>query len=141
MTFGSTRSKQWTEAVPGSKAHSFTGRTFSRLHMPGDIATPSVGEIWATHDHAIEPHAHGSDEVLYVLHGAIEVGGQKVCENEVIFLPRGTSYSARVVSDEGAHVLRIELPNGGIQPSPPEYAARVWNGPLTQEGFPSIDAE
>ncbi|HKA21548.1 MAG TPA: hypothetical protein VKN18_24950 [Blastocatellia bacterium] len=76
MTFGTTISKLWVEAIPTERGPSFTGRTFSRLHMFGNASGVTFGgEIWATSDPAVESHAHESDEMLYVLSGAIEING------------------------------------------------------------------
>ena len=142
MTTGSTRDKTWIEAIPTAKSARFTGRTFSRFHIVGrGNGIPSVGEIWATGQHAVEAHAHESDELFYVLSGAIEIDGRLLRENEVAFIPRGTAYAARVASPEGGRVLRIELPSGGPRPRPdsPEYEGRTWTGPLTADGVPRID--
>ena len=66
MTFGTTESKPWIEALP-TKRGRFTERTFSRFHIVGaDGSAPTVGEIWATSDHAVESHAHDADELLSV---------------------------------------------------------------------------
>ena len=111
MTFGTTAGKPWIEALPESVDEQFSGRTFSRFHIVGDgRSVPDVAEIRASADHAVEAHAHDADELLYVLSGSIEVGGREVRENEVVFIPRGTAYAARVTSGGGCHVLRIELP-------------------------------
>lgn len=142
MTFGKTEGKQWIEALPTGRGNTFTGRTFSRFHIIGNGAsTPNVGEIWATSDHTVESHAHDSDELLYVLSGAIEVNGQRLGANEVVFIPRGTPYSARVLTADGSHVLRVELPNANSRTEEPEYDARGRAGPLTADGFPDIGAE
>ena len=138
MTFGATESKPWVEALPTQRA-GFAGRTFSRFHIvnAGD-EVPTVGEIWATSDHAVESHAHDADELLYVLSGAIAVNGRRLGSNEVVFIPRGTSYSARILTAEGARVLRIELPDNGGRGEGTEYEARVWRGPLTDDGVPQL---
>src|SRR4051794_17862959 len=113
MTFGTTKGHRWSETLPTEQGASFTGRTFCRFHIVGDPkTTPSVCEIWATSDHAVEGHAHESDELLYVLSGAINVNGRLLGANEVVFIPRGSSYRACVAHDGGSHVLRIELPSG-----------------------------
>jgi quercetin dioxygenase-like cupin family protein len=139
MTFGATKDKPWSETLPTSRGASFTGRTFCRFHMTGRSGSePSIAEIWATRDHAVEGHAHDSDEMLYVLSGAIEVNGKTLGANEVVFIPRGDTYRAQVVSDDGSHVLRVAF-SGGDDPShPPEYDARPWSGPLTDDGFPDV---
>src|SRR5437763_1356102 len=111
MTFGKTVDKPWVEAIPTARGDGFTGRTFSRFHIIGDRAVPQVCEIWATSDHSVNSHAHDADELLYVLSGTIEVNGQKLEANEVVFIPRGSAYSARVLSEEGSHVLRVEFPD------------------------------
>ena len=139
MTFGTTVGKTWTEALPTRRGAQFTGRTFSRFHIVSDSgAVSSVGEIWATSDHAVESHAHDSDELLYVLSGAIEVNGQKLGINDVVFIPKGTSYSARVLADEGSHILRIDMANADRHAEVSEYDARDWEGPLTNEGVPHL---
>src|SRR5688572_16726011 len=97
MTFGSTEGKPWVEALPTERG-TFTGRSFSRfLILSGGGAVPTVGEIWATSDHRVEAHAHPADELLYVLSGAIEIDGRRLGPNDVVFIPGGTSYSARVL--------------------------------------------
>lgn len=137
MTFGTTEGRPWVEALPTERGR-FAGRTFSRFHIANaGGAIPTVGEIWATSDHAVESHAHDADELLYVLSGAIAVNGRRLESNEVVFIPRGTSYSAQVLSDEGARVLRIELPNADSRDET-EYEARVWQGPLTYDGVPQL---
>lgn len=139
MTFGTTEGKQWVEALPTARGM-FTGRTFSRFHViGGDGSTPAIGEIWATSDHSVESHAHDADELLYVLTGAVEINGQKLGSNEVVFIPRGTAYGARVLSDEGARVLRVELPSAVSRREGSEYDARVWQGPLNAAGVPHLD--
>ena len=136
MTFGMTEGKLWVEALPTARG-SFSGRTFSRFHIAGaDSTVPTVGEIWATSDHAVESHAHDADELLYVLSGAIAINGRQLASNEVVFIPRDSAYSARVISDEGARVLRIELPSGTRTVGEADYEARVWRGPVTDEGIP-----
>ena len=137
MTFGTTEGQPWVEALPTERG-TFTGRTFSRFHIAGGSA-PNVCEIWATSDHAVESHAHDADELFYVLGGAIEVNGRRLCAGEVVFIPRGTSYGARVLTDGGAHVLRIQLPNGDGRNDSGEYDARVWQGQLTDDGLPQLD--
>ena len=138
MTFGTTEGKPWIEALPTERG-TFTGRTFSRFHLVDDRgAVPMVGEIWATSDHAVESHAHDADELLYVLRGAIAVNGRRLGSNEVVFIPRGTSYRARVLTNEGARVLRIELPKAAGREEGAEYEARVWQGPLTDDGVPQL---
>lgn len=138
MTFGTTEGKPWVEALPTERG-TFTGRTFSRFHLVGGRGlAPTVCEIWATSDHAVESHAHDSDELLYVISGAIEINGQRLGSNEVVFIPRGTSYGARVLSGEGARVLRVELANAAGRSEGPEYEARVWRGTLTDEGVPYV---
>ena len=137
MTFGTTEGKQWVEALPTERG-TFTGRTFSRFHIAGaGGSVPTVCEIWATSDHAVEAHAHDADELFYVLSGAIEINGRSLGAGEVVFIPRGASYSARVVTDGGAHVLRVQLPNGGGRGEGAEYDARIWQGRLTDEGLPN----
>ena len=138
MTFGTTEGKRWVEALPTEQG-TFKGRTFSRFHLAGaGGSVPSVCEIWATSDHAVESHAHDADELFYVLSGAIEINGQKLGAGEVVFIPRGTSYGARVLTDGGAHVLRIQLPNGDGRNDGGEYDARVWQGLLTDDGLPQL---
>src|SRR3712207_3745650 len=133
MTFGTTEGKSWVEALPTERA-TFAGRTFSRFHIMGaGNSVPTVGEIWATSDHAVDAHAHDADELLYVLRGAIEVNGRRLGANEVVFIPGGASYSARVLTGDGARVLRIELPGAISQGEGAEYDARVWRGPLTYD--------
>lgn len=140
MTFGTTEGKHWVEALPTERA-TFTGRTFSRFHiLSGRGSVPTVGEIWATSNHAVESHAHDADELLYVLSGAIAINGWRLGPNEVVFIPKGESYDARVLSDDGAHVLRLELPSASNRNEVAEYDARVWQGPLTDEGVPQLDA-
>ncbi|HKP83331.1 MAG TPA: cupin domain-containing protein [Pyrinomonadaceae bacterium] len=138
MTFGTTESKPWVETLPTPRA-GFAGRTFSRFHIvnAGD-EVPTVGEIWATSDHAVESHVHDADELLYVLSGAIAVDGRRLGSNEVVFIPRGSSYSAQVLTGGGARVLRIELPNAGGRDEGTEYEARAWRGPLTDDGVPQL---
>ena len=141
MTFGTTEGKHWVEALPTARGE-FTGRTFSRFHIVdagGNL--PSVGEVWATSNHSVESHAHDADELLYVLSGAIEINGRRLGANEVVFIPRGTAYSARVIAAEGAHVLRVELPGGSRDVEPAEYEAKVWRGPLTAAGIPQLTTE
>jgi mannose-6-phosphate isomerase-like protein (cupin superfamily) len=139
MTFGTTKDKFWVEALPTEHGSTFTGRTFSRFHLAGDGGgVPTVCEIWATPEHAVEAHAHDAAELLYVLGGIIELNGRKLAVNDVVFIPRGDSYSARVLSDEGCHVLRIELPGDGRSAEVSEYEARVWNGALTAKGYPKL---
>jgi mannose-6-phosphate isomerase-like protein (cupin superfamily) len=139
MTFGTTAGKTWIEALPTEHGAKFTGRTFSRLHIvDSGGAVPSVGEIWATADHKVESHAHESDELLYVLSGAIEVNGRRLEANDVVYVPRGTPYSARVLTDKGSHILRLEMANSDRRAVVSEYEARNWNGPLTSEGMPNL---
>lgn len=139
MTFGTTVGKSWIEALPTQRGAQFTGRTFSRFHIvDARGAVPSVGEIWATSDHMVESHAHDSDELLYVLSGSIEINGQRLESNEVVFIPRGTPYSARVLTDEGSHILRVEMPNADPRAGVSEYDGRIWKGPLTNEGVPHL---
>ena len=138
MTFGTTEGQPWSEALPTQRGR-FAGRTFSRFHiLNAGSSVPTVGEIWATSDHAVESHAHDGDELLYVLSGAIAVNGRRLGSNEVVFIPGGASYSAQVLTDEGARVLRIELPNADNRDERTEYEARVWRGPLTDDGVPRI---
>jgi mannose-6-phosphate isomerase-like protein (cupin superfamily) len=138
MTFGTTNGKPWIEALPDDEGERFTGRTFSRFHIVGGHrSVPHVAEIWATADHSVEAHAHDSDELLYVLSGSIEVSGQVIGSNEVVFIPRGTAYAARVISDDGSRVLRIELPNGR-NASSTQYQGRIWRGPLSDNGTPLL---
>jgi mannose-6-phosphate isomerase-like protein (cupin superfamily) len=138
MTFGTTEGQPWVEALPTQRGR-FAGRTYSRFHiLNAGNSVPTVGEIWATSDHAVESHAHDADELLYVLSGAIAVNGQRLGSNEVVFIPSGSSYSAQVLTDEGARVLRIELPNTASRDTGTEYEARVWQGPLRVDGVPQI---
>jgi mannose-6-phosphate isomerase-like protein (cupin superfamily) len=97
-----------------------------------------VAEIWATSDHAVEGHAHDSDEMLYVLSGSIEVNGRTLAPNEVVVIPRGDSYRARVVSEEGSHILRVAFSSDQDGSEPQEYDAKRWTGPLTDTGFPDV---
>ncbi len=140
MTFGTTMGGQWHETLDTGRGAAFSGRTFCRIHMAGEPGAPVVGEIWATSDHAVEGHAHDSDEMLYVLKGDIQVNDRKLGANEVVFIPRGSAYRARVMSGEGAHILRIEFPRARTrdQQEEPEYDSRPWPGPLTAEGFPDL---
>ena len=139
MTFGSTAGQPWVEALPTARGR-FAGRTFSRLHIVnGGDSVPTVGEIWATSDHAVEAHAHDADELLYVLSGALAVNGRRLGPNEVVFIERGAAYGAQVLSDDGARVLRIQLPNAASRDEGTEYEARVWRGPLTADGVPQLD--
>ena len=145
MTFGTTKDKAWVEALPTGSGSEFTGRTFSRFHVIGDSsgATPTICEIWATSDHAVEAHAHDASELLYVLDGVIELNGRRLQANDVVFIPKGDAYNARVLSAGGSHVLRVAFPAGGgsnIEAAEPEYAAKVWTGPLTAEGYPELKA-
>ena len=126
MIFGTTKGMAWSETLPTARGAPFTGRTFCRCHLPGDQETvPSMHEIWATSEHAVEGHAHDSNELLYVLKGVIEVNGQTLERNEVVFIPRGTSYRARVLSVEGAHVLRIGFANAAGEASGPEFSGHT----------------
>ena len=142
MTYGTTEGKQWVEALPTKDGASFTGRTFSRFHIVGDgSVTPTIGEIWATSQHAVQSHAHDSDELLYVLGGEIEVNGRTLRKNDVVLIPRGTPYAARVLAAEGSHVLRVELPHASSRAEGQEYEARIWEGPVTADGFPDLGAD
>lgn len=137
MTFGATEGKPWVEALSTERGSTFAGRTFSRFHIVSNGRTaPSISEIWATH--AVESHAHDSDELFHVLRGAIEVNGRRLGPNDVLFIPGGSRYSARVLTEEGSHLLRIELPSTGSRARGPEYDARPWRGPLTADGFPDL---
>lgn len=139
MTFGTTKGKPWVEALPTAHGATFTGRTFSRFHVVGNNGlVPTIGEIWATSNHSVEAHTHDSDELLYVLSGAIEIDGRRLETSDVVFIPGSTPYRARVLSDEGSHVLRVELPNGGRSAEAAEYGARTWSGPLTADGYPEL---
>ncbi len=139
MTFGTTEGKPWVEAI-STEPGKFIGRTFSRFHILSDhVSIPSVAEIWATSDHVAEAHAHNSDELFYVLRGAIEINGKGVGPREVVFIPRNTVYSARVLTSDGAHVVRIELPNADSRVEDVEFAARIWQGPLTDDGVPRTE--
>ena len=138
MTFGTTEDKPWVEALPTERG-TFTGRTFSRFQIVGTGGSvPTVGEIWATSDHAVESHAHDADELLYVLSGAIEVNGRRLDSNEVVFIPRDASYRASVLTEGGARVLRVELPGNDGRREGAEYEARVWRGPLADDGVPHL---
>ena len=106
MVIGTTQGKQWTKTLPTDRGARFSGRTFFRLHMLGE-GLPVVAEIWATSDHAVDGHSHDAAEMLYVLNGTIEVNGQTLGKNELAFIPAGSHYTARIVSDGGSHVLRI----------------------------------
>lgn len=140
MTFGSTEGKLWVEALPTARG-GFSGRTFSRLHIADASGlVPTVAEIWATSDHAVEAHAHDADELLYVLSGAIAINERTLGPNDVVFIPKGAAYSARVLSEEGTRVLRVELPRGARNVGEAEYEARVWRGPLTAHGLPHLDS-
>ncbi len=142
MIFGTTEGGTWSETLPTAHGTPFTGRTFCRCHMSGDRETvPSICEIWATSEHEVEGHAHDCDELLYVLRGAIEVNGRTLRVNEVVFIPRGTSYTARVLSGDGGHVLRMEFPNAAARMHGAEYEPRTWSGPLTEAGFPDLGKE
>ncbi len=137
VIIGSTKNKPWIEALP-IPPHSFVGRTFSRLHiLSRDPAVPLVAEIWANKDHQVASHAHGNDELLFVISGAISVDGQRLAANEVVFIPSGTAYAARVESEEGSRVLRIVLPRNAPRNEEP-YEARVWNGPIRSDGAPDL---
>jgi mannose-6-phosphate isomerase-like protein (cupin superfamily) len=140
MVLGTTQGKQWVETKPTNRGASFVGRTFFRLHMAGN-GLPAIAEIWATADHDVEGHAHDADELLYVLSGSIEVNGQAVGENEVAFIPRGTRYAARVRSESGSHVLRIEFPAETDHDERSEYDFEPWQGALTGDGFPDLARE
>jgi len=140
MVVGTTQGKQWTETLPTDRGARFTGRTFFRLHILAD-ALPVIGEIWATSDHAVNGHSHEADEMWYVLNGAIEVNGQALGKNELAFIPAGSHYTARIVSDGGGHVLRIAFPSATSHDEPPEYDSRPWIGPLTHDGFPDLARE
>jgi hypothetical protein len=61
-----------------------------------------------------------------------------VATHETVFIPRGTSYAARVTSDNGSRVLRVELP-GGNRRRPAEYEGRIWRGPVHEDGTPALD--
>ena len=138
MSIGTTQGKAWTETLPTNRDAHFNGRTFFRLHMTGN-ALPTIAEIWATADHSVDGHSHDAHELLYMLRGVIEVNGKTVRANEVAFIPRGTHYSARVLSDQGSHVLRVEFPHDGTANEPSEYDAKPWSGPLSDEGFPALN--
>jgi mannose-6-phosphate isomerase-like protein (cupin superfamily) len=136
ITFGTTKGAPWVEAI-SNDAHPFTGRTFSRFHLVHrDGRGPNVGEIWATADHVVEAHAHGTDELLYVLSGAVMIDGRRLEAGEVAWIRAGTAYGARVLSAGGSHVLRIELPTPNASPEAAEYEAEVWRGPVTATGLP-----
>jgi mannose-6-phosphate isomerase-like protein (cupin superfamily) len=137
MVVGTTQGKQWTETLPTSRGAHFTGRTFFRLHALGE-GLPTIGEIWATSDHAVDGHSHDADEMLYVLKGAIEVNGRAIGTNEFALIPAGSHYTARVTSDGGGHVLRIVFPHEASHDEPAEYDARPWEGPITHDGFPDL---
>lgn len=134
VAFGKTAAEHWIETLP-TQHDKFSGRTFCRSFLRGSDA-PSVVEIWATADHAVDAHAHDTDEVLFVLRGAIEINGVIVGTNELVFIPRGQSYSAKVVSAPGSHVLRIALTNSGATP---QYGHQTWLGFLTEDGYPDLE--
>jgi mannose-6-phosphate isomerase-like protein (cupin superfamily) len=139
MTFGTTKGRPWVEALPAERGAVFTGRTFSRFHIVGNGGeVPAICEIWATSDHAVESHAHDSGELLYVVSGAIEINGRRLEANDVVYIPPGTYYNARVLTDEGSHVLRVELQSDNNRAEVQEYEARIWNGPLTANGYPEL---
>ncbi len=140
MVIGTTQGKQWIETLPTERGGRFSGRTFFRLHMLGE-GLPVVAEIWATSDHAVDGHSHDAAEMLYVLDGSIEVNGKTLGRNELAFIPAGSHYTARIVSNGGGHVLRIALPSATSVDEAPEYDARPWGGPLSSDGFPDLTRE
>jgi hypothetical protein len=79
--------------------------------------------------------------LFYVLSGTIEIDGRRLEAGDVVFIPKGSAYGARVLSDEGSRVLRIEIPNMDAPVESPEYEARIWQGALTEEGVPHLGAD
>jgi mannose-6-phosphate isomerase-like protein (cupin superfamily) len=140
ITIGTTKGQPWIEAIPTAH-HSFEGRTFSRFHLAGDDRVPGVAELWVTPDHSVDAHAHDVDELFYVLSGSIEINGKRLDANDTVFIPRGTPYDARVLEESGSRVLRIALSSQRRDEGVPEYEAKLWRGPLTEDGLPDLSSE
>lgn len=83
----------------------------------------------------IPPHVHeNEDEVFQVLSGQLEmtIGDKMTTMNagDIIFCPRGTPHSFKVVGEEKAHVMLSVFPSGiesmfeelaALPPGPPDF--------------------
>lgn len=81
------------------------GLRFKRL-MPGASGMPNMqrSEYYPHHHEA--PHSHPEDEILYVLKGTLFFGREALGPGDVIFVPKGMTYSLRT-EDTGAEFVRV----------------------------------
>jgi hypothetical protein len=77
-----------------------------REYFRGDADSPSLIEVRASPDKPAVPHAHGVDEIVYVLAGALHIGKNVYGPESAVYIPANTLYSFHV-GPEGVRYLNF----------------------------------
>ncbi|HZP28332.1 MAG TPA: cupin domain-containing protein [Acidimicrobiia bacterium] len=80
--------------------------TAVRTYHPGSESELQLFEVAVEPDALIGQHAHGEDEIIYVLDGELRLGRQVLTRGASVYIPGGTLYSFRA-GPEGLRFLNF----------------------------------
>lgn len=78
----------------------------SKVHLPGSATEPHLFEPGFAPNTGAAPHAHGVDEIFYILEGELRFGQQIYPVGSSIYVPAYTLYSFNA-GDEGCRFLNF----------------------------------
>lgn len=88
--------------------HITNGRSAVRNKIMGDEETgPWVRVVDYAPGYEFEPHSHDQDEVIYVLQGDAEVGGENYGPGTVIYIEKNTPYGPLKAGPEGFRFVLV----------------------------------
>ena len=67
----------------------------SAFHHPGSPTEMQLFEVDFPPDHELETHAHGADEIIYVLEGSMVLGARELTAGSSVFIPGRTLYNLK----------------------------------------------
>ena len=71
----------------------------SAFHHPGSDTEMQLFEVSFPPNHELEAHAHGADEIIYVLEGTVVLGARELGVGSSVFIPGQTLYGLKAGPD------------------------------------------
>jgi hypothetical protein len=93
------------------------------VHHPGAPATPQLVELSLAPDIEVQPHAHGADEIIFILEGSISFGARECPAGSSVLIEKDTLYTFRV-GPQGVTFLNFRPTGDFNHYSKEEFLAR-----------------
>lgn len=111
VRFRDSKAQAWVHTVAAMPANTIDNKEHPDIAFKSFIhqSTDSlyVEEIYYSPRVTGDIHAHGKDEIFYVLEGELIAGGRTLKEGSSMFVKGGTMYNISM-GDKGARLLKIQ---------------------------------